>query len=62
MSLHPATVIAAECGFAPVIAVAAEEPENALPVHNGDQPVTIMFDLVEPAIAGRGLSSRADDL
>jgi hypothetical protein len=48
--------------LASIIAVAAEEPENALPVHQGNEAVAVVLDLMEPAVASRRLSSRAYDL
>jgi len=46
----------------PVVPVAAEEPKNTFPVHHGDQPMTIVLNLMEPTVASRGFSRGADDL
>jgi hypothetical protein len=41
-------------GFRPVVAVAADQPEATAIVDDDDQAMTVMFDLVQPALAIEG--------
>jgi len=49
-------------GFRPVISVAADQRQAAAGVDDGDQPVAVMLDLVQPAFAIRRRWARLHDL
>jgi hypothetical protein len=49
-------------GFGPVIPVAADQRQTAAGFDNGDQPVAVVLDLVQPALAIRRRGARLDDL
>ena len=49
-------------GFRPVISVAADQRQAAAAVDDGNQPMAVMLDLVQPALAVGRRRARFDDL
>jgi hypothetical protein len=48
--------------LASIIAVAAEKPENSLPIDDCNKAMAVMFDPMKPAVTSRRLGGRAYDL